>query len=70
MIGLGLRGREGKPLRLLCLGAHCDDIEIGAGGTVLRLVRENPGIEVLWAVFSSTDARRLEAMACADRLRS
>ena len=27
--------RDGGPLRVLCLGAHCDDIEIGCGGTVL-----------------------------------
>ena len=48
--------------RLLCVGAHCDDIEIGAGGTVLRLAREAPGVEVLWVVLCGADAvRRAEA---------
>ena len=67
MIGLGLPDRGGRPLKLLCLGAHCDDIEIGAGGTILRLLRENPGTEVLWVIFSSTEAREKEARACAQR---
>ena len=44
--------------RVLCLGAHSDDIEIGCGGTVLRLARENPGIEFRWAVFCGADERR------------
>jgi hypothetical protein len=35
----------------LCLGAHCDDIEIGAGGTILNLAKANPQIEVKWVVF-------------------
>ena len=38
------------PLWLLCLGAHADDIEIGAGGTVLRLLAERPHTRVTWAV--------------------
>jgi LmbE family N-acetylglucosaminyl deacetylase len=43
--------------RILCLGAHCDDIEIGCGGTLLRLLEANPNVRVDWVVFSS-DARR------------
>jgi LmbE family N-acetylglucosaminyl deacetylase len=31
---------------LLCLGAHADDIEIGCGGTVLRLLAEHPNVQV------------------------
>ena len=38
------------PLRLVCLGAHADDLEIGAGGTVLRLLAERPHTHVTWAV--------------------
>lgn len=44
--------------RVLCLGAHSDDIEIGCGGTLLRLARENPGVEVRWVVFCGADERR------------
>lgn len=52
--------------RLLCLGAHCDDIEIGAGATILRLVEQNPGIDVRWVVFGAADpVRREEAAAAA-----
>jgi LmbE family N-acetylglucosaminyl deacetylase len=48
---------------ILCLGAHCDDIEIGCGGTVLRLAREYPGISVHWVVFSSDPIRAREAQS-------
>ena len=53
------------PLRLLCLGAHADDIEIGCGGTVLRLLEEHPGSAVDWVVFSGNGERRREAEASA-----
>lgn len=56
-----------KPLtRVLCLGAHCDDIEIGAGGTILRLLSENPTIQIKWVVFSGLGSvREAEARSCA-----
>ena len=38
---------------ILCLGAHSDDIEIGCGGTVLKLVESHPGLAVHWVVFSA-----------------
>lgn len=50
-----------KPLRLLCLGAHADDIEIGCGGTVLRLTEEVSDITVRWVVFTGSEARTREA---------
>jgi LmbE family N-acetylglucosaminyl deacetylase len=53
------------PLRLLCLGAHADDIEIGCGGTVLRLLAEHPKSRVDWIVFSGEGARQAEAEASA-----
>ena len=49
------RGR----LRVLCLGAHADDVEIGCGGTVLQLVKD--GADVRWAVFSGNEHRAEEA---------
>lgn len=50
-----------RPLSVLCLGAHSDDIEIGCGGTLLRLLRENPGTEVHWTVFAAEGPRAREA---------
>lgn len=47
------------PLRVLCLGAHPDDIEIGCGATVLELVRQ--AADLRWAVFSGDDRRAEEA---------
>lgn len=51
--------------RVLCLGAHADDIEIGCGGTLLRLQRESPGLEMHWNVFGATGSRSGEARASA-----
>jgi len=58
-------GRDGGPLEILCLGAHSDDIEIGCGGTVLRLLAERPGCSVRWLVLSSNPERAAEARASA-----
>ncbi len=59
-------GDKQQPLRrILCLGAHCDDIEIGCGGTLLRLQEQNPRLEIYWMVFSSTPARKREAVKSA-----
>ncbi len=64
MIPLHL-GEPGRPLRLLCLGAHADDIEIGCGGFVLeRIARERP-VAVDWCVLSASPARAVEARASA-----
>ena len=52
---------------LLFLGAHCDDIEIGCGGTVLRLRRERPDVEIRFVVLCGNDARSLEAERSARR---
>ncbi|HUA38710.1 MAG TPA: PIG-L deacetylase family protein [Candidatus Sulfopaludibacter sp.] len=51
--------------KVLCLGAHSDDIEIGCGATVLRLIQEQPGLELYWLVFSAVGARAREAKASA-----
>jgi LmbE family N-acetylglucosaminyl deacetylase len=47
--------------RLLCLGAHSDDIEIGCGGTILRIAAEVPDLVVRWIVFSGDERRGNEA---------
>jgi len=52
------------PRRVLLLGAHADDIEIGCGGTVLRLA-EQRGLSVRWIVFSASPERAQEARASA-----
>ena len=52
---------------VLCIGAHADDIEIGCGGTILRLAKERPGLRIAWAVFSAEGVRRAEAEASARR---
>jgi LmbE family N-acetylglucosaminyl deacetylase len=50
---------------VLCLGAHCDDIEIGAGATIVKLVAQQPAVRVHWVIFSSTELRAAEARASA-----
>jgi LmbE family N-acetylglucosaminyl deacetylase len=54
-----------KPLEILCLGAHSDDIEIGAGGTMLTLLDRYPGARVNWVVFAAREQRAAEARASA-----
>lgn len=51
---------------ILVCGAHCDDIEIGCGGTILRLLNEYPNCFVHWVVFSSSEVRKKEALAAAE----
>ena len=65
MLPLAIGGRADVPLRVLCLGAHSDDIEIGCGGTLLRLLAERPGSSVDWVVLSATPEREREASASA-----
>ncbi len=51
----------GRPPRLLFIGAHSDDIEIGCGGTVLELLGDQPDAAVKWVVLSSEEDRGREA---------
>jgi LmbE family N-acetylglucosaminyl deacetylase len=61
LLSLALPSAGREPLKLLCLGAHADDIEIGCGGTILRLVAEVPDLLVRWIVFSGAGLREAEA---------
>lgn len=54
-------------VRVLCLGAHSDDIEIGCGGTILRLLQTYKNCDVTWVVFSAKAKRRREALSSARR---
>jgi LmbE family N-acetylglucosaminyl deacetylase len=59
--------KNDKRLTLLCLGAHSDDIEIGCGGTLLRLLAEYTLVDVHWVVFSANGIRNAEAKAGANQ---
>jgi LmbE family N-acetylglucosaminyl deacetylase len=63
---LKVRFSADAPLRVLCLGAHCDDIEIGCGGTILRLAQDYPRLSCHWVVFSSNPQRAREAAKSAN----
>ena len=68
MLALTLGSSAGSALEILCIGAHCDDIEIGCGGTVIALQRRYPRCKVHLLVLTSTPARRAEAAAAAKAL--
>lgn len=75
MIHLSLNARIGKPLKVLCIGCHSDDIEIGCGGTLLRLAALYGDCEFHWAVFSAigvreSEARRAASLFAGSRLRN
>src|SRR5439155_25350049 len=65
MLSLGLHKHVNSPLEILCLGAHCDDIEIGCGGSILKLLEQHKRVRVSWVVFSSDDQRAEEAQQSA-----
>ncbi|MEZ5105561.1 MAG: PIG-L deacetylase family protein [Draconibacterium sp.] len=62
-----LQFNKKSPLKVLCLGAHSDDIEIGAGGTILKLIDEYQIEEITWVVFSSNEIRKKEAILSAEK---
>jgi LmbE family N-acetylglucosaminyl deacetylase len=55
----------GDRLSVLCLGAHSDDIEIGAGATLLSMLERGISLEVFWIVLSGAGEREAEAKASA-----
>lgn len=65
MLGLNL---PSGPLAILCLGAHADDIEIGAAGALLTILGERPGSEVTWVIATAPGTRKAEAVSSAEEL--
>jgi len=61
-------GRLGRPLRLLCIGAHSDDLEIGCGGSILKWLSEHRRSEVTWVVLCAPAVRQSEARRSANAL--
>jgi LmbE family N-acetylglucosaminyl deacetylase len=68
VIGLTAGVPRGRRFTVLCLGAHADDIEIGCGGTILRLLAERPRTVVHWVVASAHGVRVREARRSATRM--
>ena len=67
MLELTLPGARRRATRVLCLGAHCDDIEIGCGGTLLKLLARGGSWEITWVVFSAEAQRAAELRTSARR---
>jgi LmbE family N-acetylglucosaminyl deacetylase len=65
---LSLTGDEGPLCRLLLIGAHADDIEIGCGGTIMRLLKAKPNLSVCWVVMSAQGERVAEARRSAETI--
>jgi len=63
---MGLKIDINRDIKIMCLGAHCDDIEIGCGGTMLSILNKYRHAEVYWVVFSSDPMRENEARSSAD----
>jgi LmbE family N-acetylglucosaminyl deacetylase len=61
MLGIRLREPAGSGYNVLCLGSHADDIEIGCGGTIIKLLETHKNVSVCWVVFGSEGKRTEEA---------
>ncbi|MFN2304572.1 MAG: PIG-L deacetylase family protein [Anaerolineales bacterium] len=70
MIGSSLNFSNESSPTILCLGAHSDDIEIGCGGTILRLIDAYPQARVNWVVFGAIGERVREAQNSAEEFLS
>ena len=66
MMKLVFAEQSGTNFKILCLGAHSDDIEIGCGGTVLKLLEQNPETEICWVVLGAAGHRKSEAVGSAE----
>jgi LmbE family N-acetylglucosaminyl deacetylase len=66
MLALSPVGADAPLRRVLAIGCHADDIEIGCGGTLLGLTRSRTDVEVTWVVLGAEGAREAEARASAE----
>ena len=66
MLSVSFARRDKPDFKLLCVGAHSDDIEIGCGGTILRLLEDNPDVGVRWVVLGAAEQRVNEAVESAN----
>jgi LmbE family N-acetylglucosaminyl deacetylase len=63
-----LMGTAEAPRKVLAIGAHSDDIEIGCGGTLLKLIEQGAVSEIRWVVLSGEDGRAQEARNSAEAM--
>jgi LmbE family N-acetylglucosaminyl deacetylase len=68
LLALTLGSPVSSTLEVLCVGAHCDDIEIGCGGTIIAIQQRYPKCKVHCLVLTSTSARRAETVAATKSL--
>jgi LmbE family N-acetylglucosaminyl deacetylase len=68
MLTFSLPSDRSQPYRILALGAHPDDLEIGCGATLMRFLREQAGSTLRWVVFSGSETRAEEARASVEAL--
>ncbi len=68
MLNLQLDANPNRPMTALCLGAHCDDIEIGCGASLLQLAANYPQLQFHWCIFTSDPQRAAESQRAAHAL--
>jgi LmbE family N-acetylglucosaminyl deacetylase len=66
MIKVSFQKENVPHYKILCLGAHSDDIDIGCGGTILRFLNEFNDVEIYWVVLGAKGQRKLEAEKSAE----
>lgn len=70
MLKVNIVKEKNSTLRVLCLGSHSDDIEIGCGGTILKIIENHRRAVFYWVVFSSDGKRKREAERSANNFLS